>query len=334
LDPLTHALSGAVLSRVGLNKATPLALPMLIASSLAADFDWFTSLGGAEAFLRGNRTATHSLAGTAVIAIVIAGIFTLLPRKHPAPPVRFLDALFVCVTGAGVHLLMDLTNSYGVMLLWPFRRTWFAWDLVDTMDVGILAWLLLGLLMPGLFRLITEEIGAKAKRTGPRRGAIFALVMLTLWIGARWGLHDHAIAMLEARNYSSEPPNAVGAFPSAVSPLDWKGVVETDSLVKVLDVPIGHGVFDPMLGESYFKPEPSPVLDEARRSVTVDEFMHFARFPSARVAKTDEGWRFELRDLRFHTWIPGRQVPRVVVELNKEFQIVSETLYFSPAMVR
>jgi membrane-bound metal-dependent hydrolase YbcI (DUF457 family) len=335
VDPVTHTLTALALGRSGLNRFVPLATPMLVASSLAADLDWLSSLGGPRAFLLGNRTVTHSLLGTAVIALAVAAIFWRLRRKHATSPIRFGPALAICAIGAGVHLLMDLTNSYGVMLLWPFRRRWFAWDLVDTLDVAILVWLLLGLLLPLLFRLITEEIGAKAKRRGPERGAIIALVMVFLWIGARWAMHDRAIQMMGARMYHGDLPVAVGAFPEAVSPFEWKGVVETEGAIDVLDVPIGpQGVFDPTVGRMYFKPEASPVIDEARKSLLVKEFLEFARFPKATVQKTEEGLRFELRDVRFDTWMPGKPVPKVIVDLNSQNQIVDERLFFGPSLVR
>lgn len=335
MDPITHTLTALTLSRAGLNKVTPWAAPMLIASSLAADLDWLTSLGGPEAFLRGNRTATHSLLGTAVIALFVAAAFWAVRRNHAKAPVRFGPALVVCAAGAGVHLLMDLANSYGVMLLWPFRRTWFAWDLVDTIDVAVLLWILLGLLLPPLFRLITEEIGAKGKRSGPQRGAIVALAAVLLWVGLRWGMHDRAMEMMRVRVYNGESPVDIAALPTAASPLEWKGVVETESLFDVMDVPLGpHAIFDPLMGRMYFKPETSAALDEARRSILVQRFLEFARFPRMTLQRTENGYHFELKDMRFDTWMPGRQVPRVVVELNPEMQLLSEKLYFAPAMVR
>jgi inner membrane protein len=335
VDPVTHTLTGLALSRTGLSKLSRLALPMFVASSLAADLDWFASLAGPRAYLRGNRTVTHSLLGTALIALAIAAVFWRLRRNHPTAPIRFRSALAVCGIGAGAHLFLDLGNAYGVKLLWPFSQRWFAWDLLDTLDIGILVILPLGLLLPILFRLITEEIGAKAKRGGTQRGAIIALAVALLWVGARWALHDRAIEMMRARLFHGQTPLAVAVFPSAASPLEWRGIVETDGAMDVLDVPLAPGsVFDPTVARMFYKPEPSAILEEARKSPLVQEFLLFARFPKATVQKTETGFRFELRDLRFDTWIPGKQTPRVIVELNQQTQIVSEQLLFGPAMVR
>jgi membrane-bound metal-dependent hydrolase YbcI (DUF457 family) len=75
MDPVTNALTAVALGRVGLNKVTRMATPMLVVSGVIADVDWVTRLGGARSFLLGHRTATHSLAGTSVLVAVVAAAF-------------------------------------------------------------------------------------------------------------------------------------------------------------------------------------------------------------------------------------------------------------------
>lgn len=329
MEPLTHALTSLALGRAALNKTTRLATPMLLVAGLAADLDWLSQAGGARAFLHGHRTATHSLAGTAVIALATAAGFWWWGRKHPAAPIRFLPALTVASAGAGVHLLMDLANSYGVKLWWPFRQTWHAWDLVHSIDPWILVLLLLGLLLPGLFRLIGEEIGARPKKRGAQRGAIVVLALVVLYVGGRWALHDRALEMLRSRVYHGEAPLAIGAFPSGTSPLTWWGVVETDNALQQIEVSLGPGNdFDPDRGRTLFKPEPSPALDAARKSELAKEFLQFARFPRASVEKTADGYHVELRDLRFATLLAGGTGFVAIIELNRQFQVVNEELRY------
>ncbi len=307
-----------------------MATPMLVTAGLAADLDWVSRLSGVRAFLHSHRTATHSLVATGAIALATAGAFFWAGRKHPTAPVRFWPALAVSAIGAAAHLVLDLTNSYGVKLLWPFRQTWYAWDLVNPIDPWILILLLLGLLLPGLFRLISEEIGAKPKRRAPERGAIVALILLALYIGARWTLHDRALEVLRSRLYHGATPLVVGAFPSGTTPLTWYGVVETDNALEEIEVPLGPGGrFDPDLGRTDFKPEPSPALEAARKSQVGEEFLQFARFPRARVEKTEEGYRIQLRDLRFAWPFPGGGFS-AVIELNQQLQVVNEELGYPP----
>lgn len=332
MEPVTHALASLALARAGLDRITPRAVPMLLASGLAADLDWLSRAGGAQAFLHGHRTVTHSVSGTAAIALGVAGIFWSLGRKHPIAPVRLSRALSVCAVSAGVHLLLDLTNPYGVQLLWPFREKWYAWDLIGPVDPSILLLLLLGLLLPGLFRLVSEEIGARPKSAaadGAQRGAIVALVLVLAYGGGRWALHDRALELLRSRLYRGQTAINVGAFPAGASPLNWAGVVETDNTLEQIEVSLAPGtIFDPDLARTHFKPEASPALEAARKSRAASELLQFARFPKARVEKNLQGYRVELRDLRFASSLARRSGFTAVVELNSQFQVTNEELRF------
>ena len=163
MDPLTHIVVSIAASRAGLNKISRLATPMLIVMSVAADLDWLTALAGSRAFLLGHRTITDSLCGATTIAILTALIFTIATRKHSSSPIKFARALIDCLIGAVLHVLFDLTNSYGVKLFWPFNQRGYALDSVSQFDAIILTIFAAGILLPMLFRLVGEEIGAQRK---------------------------------------------------------------------------------------------------------------------------------------------------------------------------
>lgn len=90
-----------------------------------------------------HRTFTHSFAAVPVGALLIAALFLPWPgfRRHGG-------WLFVAAFVAWLsHAPLDACTSYGTMLLWPFDRTWFAWDLVAIVDPLFSAVLLVGLLL-------------------------------------------------------------------------------------------------------------------------------------------------------------------------------------------
>jgi membrane-bound metal-dependent hydrolase YbcI (DUF457 family) len=89
MEPVTHALTSIALGRAGLNKVTRAATPMLVVSGTIADVDWVTRLGGAATFLRGHRTATHSLVGTAAIIGAVAAASWFAGRKYTKFAVGF-----------------------------------------------------------------------------------------------------------------------------------------------------------------------------------------------------------------------------------------------------
>jgi inner membrane protein len=329
MEPVTHALTSIALGRAGLNKVARMATPMLIVSGLIADVDWVTRLGSASAFLHGHRTATHSLIGTAAIIAAVAAAFCLAGRKYPKLTVEILPAVLICTAGAGAHLLMDMLNGYGVKLLWPFDARWFGWDLTDSVDAWIIFFLLCGLLLPELFRLILEEIGSRPKKRGRQRGASMGLIFVLLFIAGRALAHQRAIALLDSREYSGQAPLEVAAFPHPANPLLWSGVAETDNALVTLDVPLGPlSVFDPDLGELYFKPEQSQALKNAVSSATAVDFLSYARFPLAHVEPEGRGFQVRLRDMRFATERPSQHGIIAVIHLNAESLVIDEHFEF------
>lgn len=329
MEPVTHALTSIALGRAGLNKITRAVTPMLLVSGLIADIDWITRFGGAAAFLRSHRTATHSLAGTVVLVLGTAAAFWIAGRKYPKLAVGFFPAAIICAIGAGVHLLLDLLNPYGVKLLWPLSEKWYAWDLAYPVDSWILLFLLAGLLIPELFRLVLEEIGSKPKRHGRQRGAIVGLIFVALFIAVRGVEHQRAVAQLDSRDYRGQTALEVAAFPKPSNPLLWSGVVETDNAIFDLDVPLmPGGKFDPELADVFFKPQPSPTLNNAVRSPMAVEFLKFARIPLANVQPQGTGFEVRLRDMRFESELSGRRGIVAVIDLNKENLVTGQRLEF------
>jgi len=329
MEPVTHALTSIALGRAGLNKITRMATPMLLVSGLAADVDWVTRLGGASAFLHGYRTATHSLLGTVVIIAAVAVVFWLIGRNYPKLAVELFPALLICAVGAGVHLLLDLLNAYGVKLMWPFGSKWYAWDISDSVDAWMIFFLLAGLLLPELFRLILEEIGSKPKKRGRQRGAIVGLSLVILFIAGRAVAHERAIALLDSREYRGQAPLVVAAFPRPSTPLVWSGIVETDNALANVNVPLGPGaVFDPDQADVHFKPEESLALKNAVKSATAIEFLIYARFPLASVEPEGNGFEVRLRDMRFASELPGRRGIVAVIHLNAQSLVIDGRLEF------
>ena len=91
------------------------------------------------------------------------------------------------------------------------------------LDPLLLALLILGLAVPWLLRLISEEVGAGKPRLVA--GAVFSLgAMVALW-GIRDFAHRRALNILDSHTYSGEVPERFSALPVAINPfhLDGRG---------------------------------------------------------------------------------------------------------------
>jgi inner membrane protein len=238
----------------------------------------------------------------------------------------------VALAGGGLHVLLDLTNSYGVKLLWPFSARWFAWDLTASLDLWILFLLLAGLALPALFRMITEEIGAKGKRKAVDRGAATALALVAFFCCVRLVLQRRATALLAAREYHGEAPNAVAAYPQSSSPLSWSGVVDTDDTMDEVEVSLAPGAaFDPESARVFYKAEPSPALDAAQRSDVAIAFLAFARFPLARVQPSGDGYRIVLSDMRFDAALRAERNVIAQIDVDANNQVTQQEFLFNSA---
>jgi len=339
LDPLTHGLTSLALARVGQKALPRYGTAMLVVSGVAADLDYASYLGGPAVFIRFHRTLLHSILGSALVAGVIATAFFALARmrkqtgaaEHSSSTRReFTFGLIICTIGAASHILLDLVTGIGVQLFWPFRAGWQGWDLLTNLDPWILAVLLFALLLPELFRLVSEEIGEQKKTSRGRGAAIVALAILVLYAGTRADLHSKAISLLTSREYHGKPPLAVGAFPLPSTPFGWRGVVSTDATVEELEVSLIPGAaFDPDRSFTRYKPDPSAALDAGQRTQAAKAFLAYAAIPFATVNRIEEGYRFELRDLRFasNDATPENIIARV--DFNSSLQIRLEELRYA-----
>ena len=293
---LTHALLSLALARgFFARRGWPLLAGMLVAGTLA-DVDLISAWFGPAAYLSARRTFTHSLLGTLIIIAIAAWIAHKLDGKRLE---TWKGILAATSCAAFAHLLLDLCQSGGIALLWPFRGMRYALDWLPQVDPWILVLLLAGILLPEFFRLVSSEIGVKDKSPRGRNGALVALVLMGIYVGARGLLHFNSVALLEPRSYHGESPRRAETFADTLSLLTWHGVVETQSYLCLVEVPVTSGdSFDPESGTCLHKPEESPVLTAVQQSVVGRKFLSAARMPRAAVDKTEDGYEVVIRDLR------------------------------------
>ena len=332
MDVLTHGLASYSLTRAafpGASRATLLAATL---AGAAADLDQLSVYESPSAFLAWHRTATHSIVGMLVIvAAFLAVVFLTTRNKQQANPIGAVS--LALLAACSLHVAMDLTQNESVQLFWPFRGQRYSADWVAHFDLWILLIFLAGALLPQLFALVTEEIGAKSRAPRGRIGAILALLAVFTYIGARSILHGNAVAMMEARTYRGESPRGVAAFAESDSPFHWRGIVETERAFHDLDLGLASGSsFNPDAAVVYYKPQASAPLDAARTTESVRRFLEVAKFPKATVEKTTAGYRVQLRDLAQQQ--EARSGPRVtaIVETDANAKVLSEELAWDQKM--
>jgi inner membrane protein len=328
VDNLTHTLTAVALSQAGLNRKTRFATFALIAAANLPDLDIISRLWGSATYLKYHRGYTHSILGITLLAFLLAGAVYLGGRKaksKPGAPFSLRWLLLVAWIGTASHLLLDFTNSYGVRPFLPFSSRWYAWDIMFIFDPLLLLLLGVGLGLPTLLRLVSEEVGARKSR--PAWGAVFSLCALVFLWGLRDFAHRRVLGFLQGHTYFEQDPLRVAAFPSPVNPFEWTGVLETESAYAVLPAHALEDDVDPRSARQFLKPEISAALGAAMKTRTGRIFMDFARFPWAQAEENDGGYSVEIRDLRFYTNYAERRFV-ATIEMDKTLRVRSESFSF------
>ena len=299
MDPLTHTATGLFLSRIGLKRWTPLATPILLLAANAPDIDIVTASGGSLSYLHYHRHLTHSLVAMPVMALLTVVLVRLVARK----PVHWAGAFFAALIAVASHLLLDLTNAYGIRLLLPFSAEWLRLDLNHIYDLWIWGVFLLCVAGPFVGRLVGSEIasgGAPNQHHG-RGFACLALLFVLLYDCGRGVLHARAVTALQSRIYAGAAATRVAALPGPANPMLWKGVADTGDFYAIESVDLLAG-FDPTHALILYKPPPDAAIDAARRTPAIREVERFSQFPLWRVSPAPDlpdGRMVQLSDLRF-----------------------------------
>jgi membrane-bound metal-dependent hydrolase YbcI (DUF457 family) len=279
----THGLLSLAIARAFFPRGGWPVLLATLASGTLADADLLSVFFGPSAYLTLHHTFTHSLPGT-VIVVVASVVIAFFARRRE--PLVFTTLFLAASVAAIAHLFLDLCQSDGITLLWPFRSTRIAGDFISSSDFWLLGLLLAGILLPELFRLVSTEIGAKKNAPRGRNGAIAVLAALIVYIGVHALFHQRAMSTLEAHTYHGESSRHSAAFPDTLSLFRWHGLVDATSAICQIEIPIGtQKNFDPEALTCLHKPEPSPELAAAVATPTARRLLQAIRFPRAAVQK-------------------------------------------------
>jgi LexA-binding, inner membrane-associated putative hydrolase len=348
VDIVTHALASFAVARGFFPRASKLAMAGAVLAGTIANIDWFSSYFGPSAYLFWHGTYSHTVLAAILISAVSLAIFivktfraglsieTEAPKSNSASidvrslRILILGTFLLPLCAALLHIVMDACQSNGVALFWPFTSRRFAADWLPGLDPWILTIFIACIALPELLRLVSSEIGAKSKKPRGQTGAIIGLALVLIYIGARATLHSNVMALMESRTFHGETPRRVSAFPESLSILTWNGVVETESALSEIEVgAYSSDTFNADSSVRQFKPDPSPALDAARKTVVAKRFLATAQIPKASVEKTEGGYVVVLRDLRYAAAGETAHEIAAIIELDPSNKVTSQELVWA-----
>ncbi len=219
MDPLTHALSGAVAARATAPKPNhdlPGPAARTAAGTTAAlfpDIDVALRLVDPLFYLTYHRGITHSLIMAPVWALLLAILFSAVSRG------RYTWSTFygVSLLGLLIHIFGDLINEYGTQIFAPLSTQAFSLSTTFVVDPYLTGLLLAGLALSYVWRLNV--------------GAALGLLACTVLIALQATQFQHARALgadlaQQLASRAGAPAAAVHVLPQPFSPFNWMVVLE------------------------------------------------------------------------------------------------------------
>jgi inner membrane protein len=203
MDPLTHALSGALLARAvvpqGRQVARYVAAGALACMAPDLDFLWAWT---PEEYIARHRGITHSFLLLPLWALGVSWLLAKILRD----PGGWRAYYGIAAGALALHITEDLLNTYGTMILAPFsgwRAAIGTTFIIDLWFSGILA---AGL----VFCLFSRT----------RAPAISALAVLAAYVGFQCVLREQALDFARA-HAARQGMSEVQVHPRPVSPFNW-----------------------------------------------------------------------------------------------------------------
>jgi len=337
MEPVTHLMTGAVLSRAGFNRKAAYATLAMTLAAEAPDLDTLWLFKGPVAAFQHHRGWTHTLLGLPLeAAVVVAAVWLVhrwrMARKHakpPAAPVRWWLLYLFCVVALLSHLLLDWTNNYGIRPFFPFNPRWYASSFVFIFEPVIFGVLLIALVAPALFGLVSSEVGARKPVFRGRGWAIAALIAIVALWGWRIIERQDATQLAAAEDYGA-PVTRVFANPYPVNPFRWNVIIETPAFYQLATVDtLSNTVTTSKESDIFYKPATTLATLVAKRTWLGEVYLDWSSFPLV----TETGTSYEglttvtFRDLRFMydaSFMDGREDPPLSgkVVLNPDRRVV------------
>ena len=329
LEPITHFLTGAVLSRAGFNRKTALATATMTLAAEAPDLDIFWRYKGPVYYFAHHRGFTHSFLGLLLVAAVTVGVMYLVwllrGRKSNIPDLSpRWGLLFALAYLAGLsHILLDFTNNYGVRPFWPFWGKWYSWDIVFIVEPALYIILIAGLVLPALF----------SRQQRPPRGqvaAVLALVCVAILYAVRDYERRKALQAVTATSFdngatTAEMPLRASVYPYAWSLTQWFTVAELPSSFADTDIDSRTGMLNHDLLTYHAKPPETPATRMAKQTYLGKVYLDWARYPLLTTSVEGVNTVIRFRDLRFdYPRFRGRITLSGWVELDKDIRLIRE----------
>ena len=311
MEPITHLMTGACLARAGFNRKAAYATIAMTLAAEVPDLDSLWSIKGPIAVFQHHRGWTHTLLGLPFEAAIVVGAIWLFhrwrirranPSKPSRAPIRWGLLYGFSLIALLSHLLLDWTNNYGLRPFFPFNPHWYSGSFVFIFEPVLFLILLIALVAPSLFGLISSEVGARRPAFRGQSWAIAGLLAMTALWTLRFLEHEKALQLAQAGDYNGATLLRVAADPYPINPFHWQTVVETPQFYQISTADTFNSTIAPSdQTEIIYKPPTTLATLVAKRSWLGEIYLDWSQYPVVTETDTDPDGltTVTFRDMRF-----------------------------------
>jgi inner membrane protein len=309
MDPLTHGLIGISLSAFS-GHTLQISDPVVLGCTFGAmipDLDIINYCKGRLNYLLKHRGASHSLVVTAAMsAFLSVALHTLFPGTP------FGMIFLWTLIGVLSHVIIDVLNSYGAELLWPFVKKKFTINTIVLMDPGISLF---------FFSAMIATVRFPHWAYALNLGAFLASgLLLSGKILTRLKIRNRLI-----RDFHLTAQDEVKVFPALYRTFKWNYLIIQDSLIRFGTIRRGMPV---LLRSLPVARQEDPYLAAVMDGMLANIFDQFTPYYYVSLRHTEDEREYQFLDLRY--WTKGDFFYSGKVVLGANGEITEEAFIINP----
>jgi len=303
MDPITHGVVGLAIAAFT-GETVSIASPYAMGSLLGAvipDADIIMQVKGDYSYLKNHRGMSHSIPFIFLYSAAITAVLSLF-----YPGAALLKLFIYAVSGCMSHLLLDITNSYGAQVLWPFYKKKITLDLLLVYDP---------LLIIVALAIIIPSINSKIH-------PLVSLIMFFAYLSARYWMKFYVKKRVKENFKDLGEILYIRVLPSMIGLVKWHFVIKIKDKMVIGELNL--------LSRKIKIIEIMKNLDKrlfrAVKNTQVAKFFgEFTPLFHIKCKKTDSGYEYSFIDLRYY--IAKDFLHQSTAVMNENFRLVASAFH-------
>jgi membrane-bound metal-dependent hydrolase YbcI (DUF457 family) len=248
----------------------------LVVGSVLPDIDFVARFFGKPTYLNQHQSSTHAIPILALLALIPVALWS-------TGRMDLYAVTTAALAGMVLHVVMDLSNTYGVKLLWPFWDRRFCFEWVSYLDAIVSTATLLALGLQWWWNMSIGHVSAHVWwGWWGMCGVYWVIKAWWRWRAGRWA-----------------PPNTESLVPSSVVPWLYYGYMRRGDRVRLFEMDGIRGTMRDSRTVQILDDEWGEVVEDLPEFQSMRTLSGGYHIVSAEPLEAGRGTRLECRDLQW-----------------------------------